>query len=133
MADKAKSLYGMEIISQAIEDAKKNALANGIKNATFEVGDAGCFSAHKLGVDPDNTVIFVDPPRKGLDEALITTIDQFSPKRLVYISCDPATLARDVKIFIEKGWKVDRCCAVDMFPRTRHVESIVCLKRSIQQ
>ena len=129
MADKAKSLYGMEIISQAIEDAKKNALANGIKNATFEVGDAGGFSADKLGVDPDNTVIFVDPPRKGLDEALITTIDQFSPKRLVYISCDPATMARDVKLFIEKGWKVDRCCTVDMFPRTRHVETVVLLSQ----
>ena len=129
MADKAKSLYGMEIIPQAIEDAKKNAIANGIKNATFEVGDAGCFSADKLGVDPDNTVIFVDPPRKGLDEALITTIDQFSPKRLVYISCDPATMARDVKLFIEKGWTIDNCCAVDMFPRTRHVESVVKLHR----
>ncbi len=130
MSDKARSLYGMEIIPEAIKDAGINAELNGITNAKFEVGDASDFSAEKLGLSPDNTVIFVDPPRKGLTEELITTIDNFDPKRVVYISCDPATMARDVKSFIAKGWEAKRCCAVDMFPRTRHVESICLLCRT---
>lgn len=129
MCDKARSLYGMEIIPQAIHDAKINAEINGISNAIFETGDAGKLSLESKKFDPCNTVVFVDPPRKGLDKALIDSIAEFSPKKLVYISCDPATMARDVKIFAEKGITVQKYCAVDMFPRTRHVETVCLLSK----
>lgn len=129
MCDKARSLYGMEIIPQAILDAKINAELNGINNANFEVGDAGNFSLKDKKFEPDNTVIFVDPPRKGLTPELIESIAEFSPKKLVYISCDPATMARDVKLFTQHGISVLKYCAVDMFPRTRHVECVVLMTR----
>lgn len=129
MCDKARSLYGMEIISQAIHDAKMNAELNGINNANFEVGDAGSFSLKDKKFKPDNTVVFVDPPRKGLTPELIESIAEFSPKKLVYISCDPATMARDIKLFAQKGVFLQKYCAVDMFPRTRHVETVCLLSK----
>ena len=129
----AKSLdrvIGVEVVPQAIEDAKKNAEINGIKNAEFICADAGK-AAEMLalrGEKPD--AIVVDPPRKGLAPEVISEIKRMAPETVVYVSCDPATLARDLKIFEEDGsYKVKTVQPVDMFPRTRHVECVVRLSR----
>ena len=128
MADSVKRLYGVEIIPQAIEDAKINAEINNIKNAEFFCGDAS-LAAEKLaqqGIKAD--CIIIDPPRKGCDSTLINTIsEKFSPPRVIYISCDPATLARDLKIFNELGYSAFKVIPVDLFPRTGHVETVVLL------
>jgi 23S rRNA (uracil1939-C5)-methyltransferase len=125
----AKTVVGVEIIEQAIVDAKENALRNGIENAEFCCADASTAAADfaKKGVKPD--VIVVDPPRKGLDETVIDAMVQMSPERIVYVSCDPATLARDCKRLCAKGYALTHAEAFDMFPRTAHVESVVQLRR----
>ena len=114
-----KKLYGIETVSEAIEDAKRNAKENGIENAEFFVGDVEKalpeFIAER-GICAD--VIFVDPPRKGCDRSAIETILEIEPKRIVYISCNPATLARDLRLFDEK-YVVREVTPVDMFPFTR--------------
>lgn len=130
MAHKAKSLIGVEIVPKAIEDAKENAKANGIFNARFICGDAAK-AAQTLkaeGLTPD--VIIIDPPRKGCDKSLIETIADFNPKRVVYVSCDPATLARDLAIFAELGFIAKEVTPVDMFPRTSHCECVTVLFKS---
>ncbi|MBQ9609624.1 MAG: 23S rRNA (uracil(1939)-C(5))-methyltransferase RlmD [Lachnospiraceae bacterium] len=130
LAQKAKKVYGVEIVPQAIDDAKKNALLNNLSNTEFYCGKAEEL-APKLykneGIKPD--VIVVDPPRKGCDIALLDTIDKMSPKRLVYVSCDPATLARDIKYLSEKGFEVKKVAVVDQFCHSVHVESCVLLER----
>lgn len=129
MAKNARKLIGVEIIPQAIENARENAKNNGITNAEFICGDAAK-AAEELkhrGETPD--VIIVDPPRKGLAAELIDTISNFDPKRVVYVSCDCATLARDIKLFGEKGYCVQKLTPVDLFPRTAHVESVVLMSR----
>lgn len=130
MADKVKKLYGVEIVPEAIADARRNAAENGITNAEFFCGDSAMASEQLLhdGVSPD--VILVDPPRKGLSPDLIRTISEWDPKRVVYVSCDPATLARDCARFQELGWETRRVCPVDMFPRTAHVETVVLMTRT---
>lgn len=134
MADKAKKVFGMEIVPEAIHDAKENAAINGISNVEFKVGDASDFEGSVFGKDnSDDCVVFVDPPRKGLTEKLINTITNMQPLRIVYISCDPATMARDLKLFIAKDYTPVECTAVDMFPRTRHVETVVCLNKQHSQ
>jgi len=127
MAHKAKRLIGVEIVPKAIDDAKENAKANGIDNARFICGDAAkAADALKAeGLTPD--VIIIDPPRKGCDKSLIKTISDFNPGRVVYVSCDPATLARDLAVFAELGFNAQEVTPVDMFPRTSHVESVVLL------
>ena len=113
----------------AIRDANENAERNGVKNVEFFCGDAADIAA-KLedeGLRPD--VITVDPPRKGLAPEVIASVAGMEPKRVVYVSCDAATLGRDIKIFENLGYKAVRACAVDMFPGTRHVESVVLLER----
>ena len=129
MAKSAGKVIGAEIVPEAIEDAKDNANRNGVTNAEFFCGDAGEIAAKlaKEHLRPD--VVTVDPPRKGLSEDVVTTIAQMAPKCVVYVSCDPATLARDVKRFAEVGYAAERACAVDLFPRADHVESVVRLKR----
>lgn len=129
MAKKVKKLIGVEIISRAIEDANQNAALNGITNAEFICGDASsaALSLKKRQLKPD--CIILDPPRKGCDGTLIDTIAEMTPSRVVYVSCDPATLARDVKMFSEKGYTVQRAIPVDLFPRTVHVESVVLLSK----
>lgn len=114
----------------AIRDAKENAARNHIENAEFFCGDAAETAARleTEGLRPD--VITVDPPRKGLAPEVIGSIAAMGPERVVYVSCDPATLGRDVKRFGELGYRAVRACAVDMFPATRHVESVVLLERS---
>ena len=129
MAAKAEKVIGAEIVAPAISDARENAERNGIENAEFFCGDAADI-AEKLeqeGLRPD--VITVDPPRKGLAPEVIASVAAMGPERVVYVSCDPATLGRDVKLFAELGYKAVRACAVDMFPGTRHVETVAKLVR----
>ncbi len=127
MARQAGRAIGAEVIPAAVEDAKANAARNGVTNAEFLCADAAQ-AAQTLadrGLRPD--VICVDPPRKGLAPAVIDAIVQMAPQRLVYVSCDPATLARDVKRMEEQGYVLQRAEAVDLFPRTAHVETVVLL------
>ncbi len=130
MAQKVKSLIGVEIIPEAIEDAKINAKLNNIKNARFICGDAS-LAAEKLkdeGITPQ--VIILDPPRKGCAEELLKTVARINPEKIVYVSCDPATLARDCARLLELGYSVNEVTPVDMFPRTSHVESVALLTQS---
>ena len=130
MAKKARKVIGAEIVPEAIEDAKENAQRNGVTNTEFFCGDAGEV-AYKLsaeGVRPQ--VICVDPPRKGLAPGVTDILADMAPERIVYVSCDPATLARDVKRLGERGYVVKRTEAVDLFPRTQHVESVCLLEKS---
>lgn len=123
MARSAGQVIGCEVVPQAVEDARENAARNGITNAKFLCADAG-EAARRLaqeGIRPD--VVCVDPPRKGLAEDVIDTIAQMSPARIVYVSCDCATLARDVKRFAALGYATQKAEAVDLFPRTAHVET----------
>lgn len=126
MAKNCKELIGVEIIPEAIENAKRNAARNGIENARFFCSDATSAAAELRaeGVRPE--VIVVDPPRKGLTPELIDTIIEMSPDRVVYVSCDPATLARDLKQFSKNYYSIKEITSFDMFPRTAHIEN-VCL------
>ena len=130
LAQRAKQVYGVEIVPQAIEDAKHNATLNGFTNAEFYVGKAEEVLPKKYreeGIKAD--VIVVDPPRKGCDEALLQTIVQMRPKRVVYVSCDSATLARDLKYLTSEGYEVVAGTVVDQFPHTVHTEAVVKLER----
>ncbi len=150
LAKHAKKVFGVEIVPQAIEDAKENARINGITNAEFFCGKAeevvpkfyngvlrsDCPDMTSDGTDeygvqdgrhPD--VVVVDPPRKGCDSVLLDTIGEMAPKRIVYVSCDPATLARDVKILAEKGYVVRRVGVVDQFGHSGHVETVVLMSQ----
>lgn len=120
-------ITGIEIVPKAINNAKMNAELNKITNAEFIVGDAK--DAVKRFISEKIDVIIVDPPRKGLDIDTINSIITISPQKIAYISCDPATLARDVKIFAENGYVLKKACAFDLFPRTKHVESIVLMSK----
>ena len=129
LAKAAKRVIGAEIVPPAIRDAKENALRNHVENAEFFCGDAADIAA-KLesdGLRPD--VVTVDPPRKGLAPEVIASVAAMGPEKVVYVSCDPATLGRDVKIFREFGYEAKRAAAVDMFPGTAHVETVVLLSR----
>lgn len=125
LAQHAKQVYGVEIVPEAIADAKMNAQLNGFDNAQFEVGKSEDVIPRWIeeGIIPD--VIVVDPPRKGCDKTLLDTILEASPKRIVYVSCDSSTLARDVKILVEGGYQVEVVQPVDLFPSTTHVEVVV--------
>ena len=130
LAQKAKQVYGVEIIPQAIEDARRNAVLNHLENVEFFVGKAEEVLPEKYekeGVYAD--VIVVDPPRKGCDETLLDTIVKMSPKRVVYVSCDSSTLARDVKYLGEHGYRVERVCPIDNFSQTVHVETVCLLSK----
>lgn len=129
LSDHAKKVLGAEIVPEAIDDARENAARNGVKNAEFFCGDASDV-AKKLAREnlrPD--VITVDPPRKGLAADVVESIAEMQPQRVVYVSCDSATMARDVKRFAALGYKAKRACAVDLFPRADHVETVVLLSR----
>ncbi|WP_170311552.1 23S rRNA (uracil(1939)-C(5))-methyltransferase RlmD [Vallitalea okinawensis] len=131
LAQKAKQVYGVEIVEPAIKDARNNADINGITNAEFFVGKAEVIIPEKYveGIKAD--VIVVDPPRKGCDGKLLNTLVEMAPKRIVYVSCDPATLARDLKYLVEHGFEVDQVQPVDMFPHTTHVETVVKLNLTL--
>ena len=129
MASAAGKVMGVEVIPQAVEDAKDNAKRNGIENAEFFCGDAGAaaLELEKQGIHPD--VVVVDPPRKGLNADTIEALHRMAPRRIVYVSCDPATLARDVALLKERGYVLKNAQAADLFPRCSHVESVVTLIR----
>lgn len=124
LAQKAKKVFGVEIVPEAIEDAKRNAELNGIENAEFAVGEAEVVIPewYKEGNAAD--VIVVDPPRKGCDEALLKTILDMKPKRVVYVSCNPGTLARDLQVLEQGGYEPVEVQPVDMFPHTTHIECV---------
>ena len=128
LAQSAKKVYGVEVVPEAIDNAKENAKLNHIENAEFVVGQAEkimpWWSAQ--GLRPD--VITVDPPRKGCDEALLKAMINMQPKRIVYVSCNPSTLARDLRILEDGGYKTQEVQPVDMFPQTMHVESVAWLE-----
>lgn len=133
LAKRAARVIGAEIVPEAVENARANAARNGVKNAEFICADAG-EAAKELknrGMTPD--VIVVDPPRKGLEAAALEQIASMHPPRLTYVSCDPATLARDLKRLTELGYRAEKAVAVDMFPRTSHVETVVLLGRKFEK
>ena len=129
MADKDTRLIGVEIVESAVECARENARANGMSNAEFFAADASSLESilgeRALTAD----VVVIDPPRKGTTPRLIEYLSRLSVGKIVYISCDPDTLARDCALFAEKGYELSTVYPVDMFPRTAHVESVVCLTR----
>lgn len=132
MAQCAKEVHGVEIVPQAIEDARKNAERNHIENATFYVGKAEevlprLYEEEHIFAD----VICVDPPRKGCDEACLNTIIKMAPKRIVYVSCDSATLARDLKYLCENGYEIKKVRAVDQFGQTVHTETVALLSKGM--
>lgn len=130
MAKHAKKVYGVEIVEAAIADAKKNAALNNLDNLEFEVGNAEDWMAtwQEQGIKPD--VIMVDPPRKGLTQSLIESATKMQPQKIVYVSCNPATLVRDLQSFMELGYDVTQpILPVDQFPQTAHVETVTVLER----
>ncbi len=130
MAHRAKEIIGVEVIPAAIENAKENAARNGVGNARFLCADAAeaakQFGAE--GLSPD--VVILDPPRKGCDESVLSAVAKMAPKRVVYVSCDPATLARDCKRFAALGYTAEKAVAVDLFPRTVHVECVTLMTKN---
>lgn len=131
MAGAAGRVIGVEVIEQAVADARENAKRNGIENAEFFCGDAGqaALELEKQGVRPD--VVVVDPPRKGLNGDTIEALHRMQPRRIVYVSCDPATLARDVALLKERGFTLQNAIAADLFPRCAHVETVITLSRKM--
>lgn len=131
LAENVKHVYGVEIVPQAIEDAKANAKANGIENANYEIGKAEKIMPRwaREGIEP--SVIFVDPPRKGLDEKFIEASAAVNPEKIVYISCNPATLARDLRRYEDLGYHAVKVQPVDLFPQTYHVESVTLLIKAV--
>lgn len=129
LAAQAARVIGVEIVAEAVENAKANAAYNGVQNVEFMCADAGqaAMLLAQRGERPD--VLTVDPPRKGLSAEAIEAIAQMAPQRVVYVSCDPATLARDVKMFTERGYTAEKAHVFDLFPRTSHVETVVSLVR----
>lgn len=134
MAKRAKQVYGVEVVGQAVADARKNAARNNIENARFYVGKAeevlpGLYEEEGIYAD----VICVDPPRKGCDAACLETIVKMAPRRIIYVSCDSATLARDLKYLCANGYELRRCRAADLFSQTVHVEIAVLLTYTVHQ
>ena len=137
LAQKAKQVYGLEIVPEAIENAKKNAKKNGLHNAEFFVGAAEevlpkwVEEQKREGKDLGNLVdvVSLDPPRKGCDEACLSAVLELSPKRIVYVSCDPGSLARDMKYLREGGYVLEKWVGIDNFPRTGHVETVALLSK----
>lgn len=143
LAQKAKQVYGLEIVPEAIENAKKNAEKNGLQNAEFFVGAAEevlpkwveeqkrelSAKGADCGIGDMVDVVSLDPPRKGCDEACLSAVLELSPKRIVYVSCDPGSLARDIKYLGEGGYVLEKWVGIDNFPRTGHVETIALLQK----
>lgn len=130
LARKAKKVIGIEIVDAAIQDAKRNAKLNGIDNIEFYCADAGTYAKKLSDAKMVPDVVVVDPPRKGCDRLTLESIVMMSPQRIVYVSCDPATLARDIAILDTLGYKCEKVQPVDMFPYTHHVESVCLLSRA---
>lgn len=131
LAQKAKKVYGVEVVPEAIMDAQENARLNGLDNVEFVAGEAETVLPQwqKAGVKPE--VITVDPPRKGCDERFLQTMIEMQPKRIVYVSCNPATLARDLRILEDGGYRTLEVQPVDLFPQTYHVECVALLVKNV--
>ncbi len=129
MADKAKRIFGIEIVPQAVENAKRNSEINSIENAEYFCGDAleGAKELERRKIKPD--IVILDPPRKGCQGELFDVIERMNPKRIVYVSCDASTLSRDLALLDGKGYKTKEITPVDMFPRTPHVEAAALVER----
>ena len=117
------------MLFRSVENAEENARLNGVENVRFLLGDAGETAARLAAEALRPQVVVVDPPRKGLGEEVIAAVAAMGPERVVYVSCDPGTLGRDIRRFAEAGYRAARAAAVDLFPRTRHVETVVLLQR----
>lgn len=128
LSEKADKVYGVEVVEEAIEDARRNAVLNNVTNAEFIAGEAEVVipEMYKQGIRAD--VVVVDPPRKGCDEVLLKTLVDMQPHRIVYVSCNPATLARDLKYLSENGYRAVEVQPLDMFPQTAHCEAVVLLQ-----
>ena len=129
VAKYVKKVYGVEIVETAIDDAKNNAVLNNISNAEFKCSDAGKYMLELVNQDQHLDVVVVDPPRKGCSTEFLDNLIQAEPKKIIYISCDVATQARDIKYLQEFGYHADVCQPVDMFPHTTHIENIVRLSK----
>lgn len=129
VAKQVKQVYGVEVVEKAVEDAMENARANGVSNADYVCAPAEKAMAawSKAGIKP--SAILVDPPRKGLTESFIKASAAMQPKKITYISCNPATMARDIKLYEELGFKLTKVQPVDLFPQTHHVETVVLMSR----
>ncbi len=129
LSEKAKQVYGIEVVEDAIKDAKKNATANGVDNTEFIAGEAERVipQMYEKGIRAD--VVVVDPPRKGCEQVVLETMVKMQPERIVYVSCNPSTLARDLNYLTENGYRVEEVQPVDMFPHTAHVECVVGIRR----
>ncbi len=130
LSQMAAKVYGVEVVEDAVRDAKLNAEINGVSNVEFIVGEAETVipEMYKQGIKAD--VVVVDPPRKGCEEALLRTLVEMRPERIVYVSCNPSTLARDLKYLDENGYKAAEAQPVDMFPWTEHVECVIRIQRA---
>ena len=128
-SDKLKQLIGVELNPDAVRDARENARRNGVTNATFHCDDAGRFmtAMAREGKAPD--VVVMDPPRSGSDLPFLRSLLTLSPRRVVYVSCNPETLARDMRVLVKGGYRAEMCVPVDMFPGTEHVETVVLLSK----
>ncbi len=129
LADQVKQVYGVEVIKEAVQDAKLNALVNEVENVTFEKGTAEVVMKKWQAADIRANVLVVDPPRKGLAPEFIAAALEMKPERFVYISCNPATFARDVKLLVAGGYQLQKVQPVDMFPQTAHIETVALLTR----
>lgn len=137
LADKAKTVYGIEVIPEAVRNAKENARKNGLSNVTFETGKVEEVLPRYLEEEKAKNhphpvdIIIVDPPRKGCDTACLSTILQARPQNVIYVSCDPATLSRDLKVLSEGGYRLEEVQGVDQFPHSVHVETVVSMSREV--
>ncbi len=129
IADSVKTVFGVEVVEDAIKDAKENAEMNKKKNIEFEVGEVETVIPKMYKEGKTANIIFVDPPRKGCDEKLLETIKDMEAEKVIYISCNPATLARDLKYLTDNGYEIRKIQPVDMFPQTSHVETVCLLER----
>jgi 23S rRNA (uracil1939-C5)-methyltransferase len=129
LSQAAKHVYGIESVPEAIADAGRNVELNGVKNVTFIEGKAeeAVKELYSKGISAD--VVVVDPPRKGCDESVLETMVSMQPERIVYVSCNPSTLARDIRYLTDRGYNTEEVQPVDMFPWTEHVECVVLMTR----
>jgi 23S rRNA (uracil1939-C5)-methyltransferase len=130
MAKNAKKVLGVEINADAIRDAKENATLNGIQNVEFYNEDAGEYISFLARKKEKIDVVITDPPRAGCSMKFLKSLIELSPKRVVYISCNPETLARDLNVLVKSGYRVKKIQGVDMFPHTNHIECVVALTRN---
>lgn len=131
LAKKAKEVYGIEIVEMAVEDAKRNAALNGVENVTYQLGAAEEVMLKWAEEERTADLLVVDPPRKGLEGQFIDAVLEMKPSKMVYVSCNPATLARDLALLAEGGYNVEKIQPVDLFPQTNHVESVTLLTRNV--